>query len=196
VPRDRARLDQRAIAAAFAPDGLHGTSAAEVARRARVAKPTLFAHGGSKEALFLACVEAAVERVLDRLYVADAASRGRSLESRAAELAQCLLEFAAEEPDALRLLAHTARHRGSGVAAAVDAALARIPARIAAAVGGRDAPLLAAVLHGGALAVAAQVRSQAERAEAAALLGRALAAAAGPPPAPEPRAALDASAIY
>lgn len=133
MPRPRARLDYAAVAAAFAPDGLHGVSAGEVARRAGIAKPTLYAHGRSKDAAFLACVEAEVERLLDRLYEAQEEAGGLTPRQRIAALAQAVLEHGREHPEAARLLHVTARHSSSTVAADVDAALARVPARIAAA---------------------------------------------------------------
>jgi AcrR family transcriptional regulator len=176
VPRPRAELDHAAIAAAFAPDGLHGVSSADVARRAGIAKPTLYAHGRSKDAVFLACVEAEVERLLDGLYDADARTRDWPLEQRVAALALCLLDHATGRPEAFRLLSHTARHATSTVAEATDAALARIPARLAAALR-RDLPAdeadtAAALLHGGVVAVALAEGDSAERAHAAALVGR------------------------
>src|SRR5215218_4854623 len=99
VPRPRARLDHAAIAAAFAPDGLHGVRAEDVARRAGVAKPTLYAHGRSKEAVFLACVEAEAERLLARLYDADVGTRDLGVAARATALARAVLEHAEAHPD-------------------------------------------------------------------------------------------------
>jgi AcrR family transcriptional regulator len=130
MPRPRARLDYAAIAAAFAPDGLHGVSAAQVAARAGIAKPTLYAHGRSKEQVFLACVEAEVERLLDRLHQAEQRTRDLTAPRRAGALALALLEHAAAWPYSARLLHLTASHVSSTVAGQVDAALARVPARV------------------------------------------------------------------
>jgi AcrR family transcriptional regulator len=187
VPRPRAILDQTAIAAAFAPDGLHGVSAGEVARCARVAKPTLYARGRSKEAVFLECVEAEVERLVARLHAADRRTEGRAPHHRAEALALALLDHAVRRPAAFRLLHVTARHRRSGVAADVDRALGRIPDRIAAALR-RDLPAsrddaarvraAALALHGAAAALAGQVE---DRPAAAGLIGRAVATALRPP---------------
>lgn len=169
MSRPRARLDQAAVAAAFAPDGLHGVSASEIARQAGVAKPTLYAHGRSKDAVFLACVEAEVERLLDRLYVAQERTRQLTARQRIAALAQAVLEHGREDPSAARLLHLTARHRSSSVAGDVDAALARLPARIAAALRGdagpeRAAQIGAALLAAaGALALAADCDEDAAR---------------------------------
>jgi len=58
MPRPRAQLDTSALAAAFAPDGLHGTPIERVVAAAGVAKPTLYAHFRSKGEL-VAAVKAA-----------------------------------------------------------------------------------------------------------------------------------------
>jgi len=186
MARPRAKLDASALADAFAADGLHGTSSVQLARAVGVAKPTLYVHGESKEALFLRAVEAEVERVLDRLQAAAAATAGRSARDRATAAALALLEHAAARPTGARLLTTTARHASSGVAVAVAAALRRIPDQIAAglardlAADGLDpalAPFLARALHGSASALA-EVR-RGERRPARATLA-ALAAAAVP----------------
>jgi AcrR family transcriptional regulator len=182
VPRPRARLDHAAIAAAFAPDGLHGVRAADVARRAGIAKPTLYAHGRSKEAVFLACVEAEAERLLALLYDADIGTRDLGVAARGAALARAVIEHAAEHPGSARLLHVTARHASSAVAAQVDATLDRVPARIAEALR-RDldedrAAMAATLLHGAAVALA--LRPCDDPSAAAAMAGQALAGIAGP----------------
>ena len=178
VPRPRARLDHAAIAAAFAPEGLHGVRAQDVARRAGIAKPTLYAHGRSKEAVFLACVEAEAERLLALLYDADVGTRELGVAARATALARAVIEHAAAHPGAARLLHVTARHATSAVAVAVDATLDRIPARIAEALrrdlDGDRAATAATLLHGAAVALA--LRPPPDPAAAAAMLGQALAA--------------------
>jgi AcrR family transcriptional regulator len=145
MPRPRAHIDPAAVTRAFAPDGLHGATTEEIARCAGVAKPTVYAHGGSKEAIFLACVEAEVERLLSELARADLETRSADLETRSADLetrllptrarlsalAGAILEHARAHPAGARLLHVTARHATSGVAEEVDAALARLPARLA-----------------------------------------------------------------
>jgi AcrR family transcriptional regulator len=194
VPRSRAQIAAAALADAFAADGLHGTSSATVAALVGVAKPTLYAHGGSKAALFLHAVQAEVERVLARLAAAERTSAGRSARDRAAAAAAALLEHAVARPAGARLLAHTARHMTSPVAAEVAAALRRIPDRVEAALrrdlaaDGLDAdlaPWLARALCGAAWA-AAEVRGGERRPPRAVLA--ALAAGAVPaPPAPDPQ---------
>lgn len=182
VPRRRARLDHAAIARAFAPDGLHGVSAAQVARRAGVAKPTVYAHGGSKERVFLACVEVEVERLLSLLSEADLATRSQPVRSRLQALARAVIGHAKRYPDAARLLHLTARHRSSGVAAAVDGVLARLPARIALALRAHGPPdrveQVAVALLGSAAALGLARPRDPE--QAAAMLSEAFAAVLGP----------------
>jgi len=131
MPRPRARLDPAAVTLAFAPDGLHGATSAAVARCAGVAKPTVYAHSGSKEGMFLACVEAEVERLLSELSDAEFDTRSFPARARLAALAEAIIEHGRTSPAAARLLHQTARHASSRVAADVDAALARLPARLA-----------------------------------------------------------------
>lgn len=131
MPRPRARLDPAAATHAFAPDGLHGATTTAIARAAGVAKPTVYAHGGSKDAVFLACVEAEVERLLTALTDADLRTRSSPARVRVAALAEAVIEHGRTQPAAARLLHATARHATSAVAADVDASLARLPARLA-----------------------------------------------------------------
>src|SRR3954469_19376292 len=67
MPRPRAQLDTVALARAFAAAGLHGTSIDAVAAGSGLAKPTLYARGGSKEELFALAVDAEAEGLLERL---------------------------------------------------------------------------------------------------------------------------------
>jgi AcrR family transcriptional regulator len=163
MARPRAQLDLAALADAFAADGLHGVSAGALARAIGVAKPTLYVHGTSKDTLFLRSVEAEVERVADRLHAAERASAGRCARDRATAAAQALLDHAAARPAGARLLARTAHHGSSSVAAEVEAALRRIPDRLETglardlAADGLDpalAPFLARAVHGAAAALA------------------------------------------
>ncbi len=198
MPRPRARLDQSAIATAFAADGLHGVSADEVARRAGVAKPTLYAHGHSKDAVFLACVESEVERLLDRLYVAEDRTRGLSATHRIGALALAVIEHGLEHPAAARLLHATARHRTSSVAGEVDAALARLRAGIAAALrehvtfGQADHVATALLGAAGAFALDASPDTPA----AAPLLGRAFNAVLERPDRDHERPAVESVDLY
>jgi AcrR family transcriptional regulator len=131
MPRPRASIDLAAVTRAFAPDGLHGATTAEIARHAQVAKPTVYARGGSKESVFLDCVEAEVERLASDLADADLRSRSLPARARIAAIAEAGIEHGRRKPAAARLLHVTARHHSSGVAREVEAALARLPAQIA-----------------------------------------------------------------
>ncbi|HET9073865.1 MAG TPA: helix-turn-helix domain-containing protein [Solirubrobacteraceae bacterium] len=198
MPRPRARLDHAAIAAAFAPDGLHGVSSAEVARRAGVAKPTVYARGGSKEGVFLACVEAEVERLLSLLSRADLDTRALPARLRLTAIALAVIDHVLAHPDAARLLHLTARHRSSGVAGAVDAALARLSARIALLLRTEATPESAeqvAVALLGAAAAVGFARPR-EPAAAAAMLGGAFAAVLEPAPAGSEETDVQAVGLY
>jgi AcrR family transcriptional regulator len=187
MARARARIDHAAVAGAFAPDGFYGVTAADVARHASVAKATLYARGHSKEAVFLACVEAEVERLLDALYEADLRTRTLSCRQRVAAQAVSVIQHGCDHPDAARLLYLTAHHRSSAVARGVEGALARLPARIAVVLK-RDssdarAERVAMALMGAASALA--LTRPADAIAAGQLLGDAFAAVLEPDPSGE-----------
>jgi len=119
------------LVAAFAADGLHGVGIVELARAAGVAKPTLYRAHPSKDALFLACVEAEVEQLLERLYAVYAKTLDAPLSAALTALARALLAHADERPDASRLLFVTADHRTSAVAADVAGTIDRVVDRLA-----------------------------------------------------------------
>jgi AcrR family transcriptional regulator len=184
MPRPRARLDSAAVTHAFAPDGLHGATSEAIARCAGVAKPTVYAHGGSKEAVFLACVEAEVERLLSEISQADLQTRASPARGRIAALAEAIMDHGHVHPAAARLLHVTARHSASGVAADVDAALARLPARLASILRRDTTPScadrVAPALLGAAAALALNGGAPGSPERDAALLGGAFAAALEP----------------
>jgi AcrR family transcriptional regulator len=126
----RAEPDLTGLVAAFASDGIHGVGIAELARAARVAKPTLYRAYPSKDALFLACVEAEVEQLLEGLYAAWAKTLDVPLPQALAALARALLAHADERPEGFRLLLVTAEHRRSRVAADAAATIDRIVDRL------------------------------------------------------------------
>lgn len=134
----RVEIDTRRLVEVFAPDGLHGVGMVEIARATGVAKPTLYRSHPSKDALFLACVEAEVERLLERLYGAwtgalagaDADVQRSQLAVAIAALARELLAYGDEQPAGFRLLFTTAAHRGSTVADDVAGTLDRIVDRL------------------------------------------------------------------
>ncbi len=180
----RAEIDFQRLAAAFAPDGLHGVSMDDVARAAGVAKPTLYRDYTSKEQLFAACVAAEVERLLERVYVAFARALAESLSGLIAAAAGALLQHAREQPAGFRLLFVTAPHTSSAVATDVDDALARIPDRIAELLARHpawppvaDAEVVAVALTATAAALVQRAEEPWDRAAAAERLGTLLAAA-------------------
>ena len=160
MSRPRANLDVAALADAFAADGLHGTSSAALAAGAGVAKPTLYAHGGSKEALFLRAVEAEVERVLSRLHAAEARTVGRAPAIARPPSPRALLDHAAARPDWARGCCVTRptatgrrrgpsrRRCGASRSASRPGCAATSPPTI-----DPDRPPLARALHGAATAV-------------------------------------------
>lgn len=180
----KAEIDFQRLAAAFAPDGLHGVSMDDVARVAGVAKPTLYRDHPSKEALFAACVAAEVERLLERVYVAFARALAEPLAGLVAAAAGALLQHAQEHPAAFRLLFVTAPHASSSVAADVDDALARIPDRVAELLArhaawppAADAELVAVALTATTAALVGRAEEPWDRAVAAQRLGTLLAPA-------------------
>ena len=126
----RAEIDVQRLVAAFADDGLHGVGTVELARAAGVAKPTLYRTHRSKDAAFLACVEAEVERLLERLYAAYASALDATLPAALTAVARALLAHADEQPASFRLLFVTATHRSSTVADDVAGTLDRIVDRL------------------------------------------------------------------
>lgn len=126
----RVDLDTRRLVAVFAPDGLHGVGMVEIARAVGVAKPTLYRNHPSKDALFLAAVEAEVERLLERLYETWSDALSLPLADAIAALARALLDYGDEQPAGFRLLFTTAAHERSTVADDVAGTLDRIVDRL------------------------------------------------------------------
>ena len=153
---------------AFADHGVAGTSVDQLADLVGVAKPTLYAHGHTKESLYLLAVDVEAERLLERLARAERLTRGRTARDRATGAAHAILNHAAARPDGLRLLARALHdHPAPGAAPAAAhpaaAAVARVPDRITAtlrrdlAADGLDATLartLARAIWGATMALA------------------------------------------
>ncbi|GAA4869706.1 TetR/AcrR family transcriptional regulator [Actinomycetospora straminea] len=64
APEVRRRQVLDAAVAVFSEEGFHGASMDAVAARAGVSKPLVYAHGGSKDELFAACLRREAERLL------------------------------------------------------------------------------------------------------------------------------------
>lgn len=74
APEVRRRQVLDAAIAVFSEEGLHGASMDAIAARAGVSKPLVYAHGGTKDELFAACLA----READRLVTAMTAAVGTS----------------------------------------------------------------------------------------------------------------------
>ena len=168
--RPKATIEPSRLVSAFAANGLHGASSDQLARLAGVSKPTLYAHGHTKQSLFLLTAEAEVERLLERLYRAERLTRGRSARDRAKGTSHAILNHGAARHDGLRLLARITLDEATAATAPVTAAVARIPERIASQLkrdltaDGLDAtlaPLLARAIWGTTIMLAADSRSRA-----------------------------------
>jgi AcrR family transcriptional regulator len=93
--------------ALFAERGYDATAIEEVALRAGVSKPVVYAHFGGKEGLYAAVVDRETEQLLDMITAALSAGNQRELLEQAA---RAFLEYVEQFADGFRILA-----RGSGV---------------------------------------------------------------------------------
>jgi AcrR family transcriptional regulator len=89
APEVRRQQVLDAAVAVFSADGFHGASMEAVAARAGVSKPLVYAHGGSKEELFAACLHREAERLLRSVESA----AGRPDEDPLARLRRALRAF-------------------------------------------------------------------------------------------------------
>lgn len=93
--------------AVFAENGFDATTVEEVARRAEVSKPVVYAHFGGKDGLYAAVVEREMGRLLGMVTEALSGGHPRELLEQAA---RALLDYVENQTDGFRVLA-----RGSGV---------------------------------------------------------------------------------
>ncbi|WP_433800817.1 TetR/AcrR family transcriptional regulator [Actinomycetospora sp. CA-084318] len=70
APEVRRRQVLDAAIAVFSEEGLHGASMDAIAARAGVSKPLVYAHGGTKDELFAACLAREADRLLSTLTAA------------------------------------------------------------------------------------------------------------------------------
>jgi AcrR family transcriptional regulator len=77
APEVRRRQVLDAAVAVFSEQGFHGASMDDVAARAGLSKPMVYAHGGSKDELFAACLQREAERLLRSV---EAAASGAATE--------------------------------------------------------------------------------------------------------------------
>jgi AcrR family transcriptional regulator len=70
APDVRRRQVLDAAIAVFSEEGLHGASMDAIAARAGVSKPSVYAHGGTKDELFAACLAREAERLMTAMTAA------------------------------------------------------------------------------------------------------------------------------
>jgi AcrR family transcriptional regulator len=70
APEVRRRQVLDAAIAVFSEEGLHGASMDAIAARAGVSKPLVYAHGGTKDELFAACLAREAERLVTAMAAA------------------------------------------------------------------------------------------------------------------------------
>jgi AcrR family transcriptional regulator len=83
APEVRRRQVLDAAIAVFSEEGLHGASMDAIAVRAGVSKPSVYAHGGTKDELFAACLAREAERLMTAMTAAVGAGEGRSDDAEA-----------------------------------------------------------------------------------------------------------------
>ena len=88
----RAQVLDAAIAV-FSEEGLHGASMDAIAARAGVSKPSVYAHGGTKDELFAACLAREAERLLTTMTVAISSGSGAADPGPEARLRRALRAF-------------------------------------------------------------------------------------------------------
>jgi AcrR family transcriptional regulator len=91
--------------ALFAERGYEAASVEEIAERAKVSKPVVYAHFGGKEGLYAVIIDREVRHLLDRIIVALDADHPRVALEQAAE---AFLSYIEEEQDGFRILVRDA----------------------------------------------------------------------------------------
>lgn len=136
-PAHPASIDLGSVAVALAELGPERATGAELARAAGVAKPTLYAHFGSRDGVIEACVQHEAERLLDQVYAE--ADPGAALAAHANQSAGWGLVLLSRHPTAVATRARiaariaTGRNGAAGLATplAARAFLAAAPAVLA-----------------------------------------------------------------
>ncbi|HEY2221976.1 TetR/AcrR family transcriptional regulator [Actinomycetospora sp.] len=78
APEVRRRQVLDAAIAVFSEEGLHGASMDAIAARAGVSKPSVYAHGGTKDELFAACLAREAERLMTTMTAAVGSGGGEN----------------------------------------------------------------------------------------------------------------------
>ncbi|GAA4842732.1 TetR/AcrR family transcriptional regulator [Actinomycetospora corticicola] len=93
APDVRRRQVLDAAVAVFSEEGLHGASMDAIAARAGVSKPLVYAHGGTKDELFAACLAREADRLVSTLTTAALPDDGSGASSADARLRRALRAF-------------------------------------------------------------------------------------------------------
>ena len=101
-PSDDHLLD--AACAEFAESGFHATTLAAVAHRANSTKPTLYAHFGSKDALYAALLEREAATCRTWLFEAYESAAGLGMRDQVSNDMSAFFDYAAKYPAGFRLL--------------------------------------------------------------------------------------------
>jgi AcrR family transcriptional regulator len=133
VAAHKRRRMMDAMAELCAEKGYEATKIADIVRRARVARKTLYDNFAGKEELFLGCfdttvadAEAAVDTACDAAGPADGTAWGARMEAGL----EAFLGFVAAHPDAARLCVVEAQGASPAAAARYDAAVERFVTRL------------------------------------------------------------------
>jgi AcrR family transcriptional regulator len=93
APEVRRRQVLDAAIAVFSEEGLHGASMDAIAARAGVSKPLVYAHGGTKDELFAACLAREADRLVTAMTTAVATDDGTGADDAEARLYRALRAF-------------------------------------------------------------------------------------------------------
>jgi AcrR family transcriptional regulator len=93
APEVRRRQVLDAAIAVFSEEGLHGASMDAIAARAGVSKPLVYAHGGTKDELFAACLAREAERLASAMTAAVGSGDPTAGDDGEARLSRALRAF-------------------------------------------------------------------------------------------------------
>ncbi|MBG6141721.1 TetR/AcrR family transcriptional regulator [Longispora fulva] len=130
--RERQMLD--AAVAVFAEHGYHAASMDEIAERAGISKPMVYAYLGTKEELFVACINRESELLMTA--VAEEIVGEMEPDERLWRGLRAFLGFVAAHRDAWIVLYRQARSQGVPFASEVEASRTRVVDAVAALLGG------------------------------------------------------------
>ncbi|WP_018350202.1 TetR/AcrR family transcriptional regulator [Longispora albida] len=130
--REQQMLD--AAVAVFAEHGYHAASMDEIAERAGISKPMVYAYLGTKEELFAACIRRESELLMTA--VAERIVGEMSADERLWQGLRAFLTFVAKHRDGWIVLYRQARSQGIPFAEQVASSRARMVQAVAALLGG------------------------------------------------------------